>query len=69
MSAAEKRLVENLRHEFFEVAQHDAPLAIALQAQCDMMQDGDFHAARKLSTTIGQRLDLLAMAQTARGNK
>jgi len=60
MSAAEqKKLVANLRHEFFEVAVHDEPLAIILQAQCDLLQEGDFARAQKTTRAIAARLHQL----------
>ena len=56
-------LVEKLPTAFFILAKHDAPLAIALHAQVDLIEDGDFKAALKLNAAIATRLQLLAINQ------
>ena len=60
---AQQRLVEALPTAFFFLAKHDAPLAIALHAQVDLIEDGCFKEALKLNRTIATRLELLAVTQ------
>lgn len=60
---AQQKLVEALPTAFFMLAKQDAPLAIALHAQCDLVEDGDFRAALKLNKAISTRLELLAITQ------
>ena len=60
---AEQKLVEALPNLFFLIARHDAPLAIALHALCDLAEDGCFAEALKLNRAIATRLELLALAQ------
>jgi len=62
-AAAQDRLVEKLPTAFFILAKHDAPLAIALHAQVDLIEDGCFKEALKLNAAIATRLQLLALTQ------
>jgi hypothetical protein len=61
--ASQDHLVEKLPTAFFVMAKQDAPLAIALHAQVDLIEDGDFIAALKLNRAIATRLELLAVTQ------
>jgi len=63
--AAENKLVEKLPTAFFMLAKHDQPLAIALHAQVDLIEERDFKAALKLNRAIATRLELLAVNQEA----
>lgn len=63
MSPAEQALVADLPAGFAAVAETDMPLAIALKAQCDLIEEGDFLEAAKLNRTIDLRLRLLAAKQ------
>ncbi len=60
---AQARLVEKLPTAFFILAKRDAALAIALHAQVDLIEDGDFRAAVKLNRAIATRLELLAITE------
>lgn len=60
---AQTKLVEKLPGAFFALAKHDEPLAIAMHAQVDLIEDGDFKSALKLNAAIATRLQLLAITQ------
>ena len=60
---AEDKLVEKLPNLFFLIAKHDAPLAIALKALCDLAEEGDFARALKLNRAIATRLELLTVVR------
>jgi hypothetical protein len=60
---AQERLVEKLPTQFFLMAKHDAPLAIAMHALCDLIEDGCFREAYKLNQAIATRLELLAVTR------
>ena len=62
-AAAQNKLVEKLPTAFFILAKRDAALAIALHAQCDLVEDGCFREALKLNKAISTRLELLAITQ------
>ena len=60
---AQARLVEKLPTAFFILAKRDAALAIALHAQCDLVEEGSFTDALKLNRAIATRLELLAITE------
>lgn len=55
----QQKLVERLPHDFFLIAVKDPELAIATKALVDVLQDGDWEYALKLTTAITHRLDTL----------
>jgi hypothetical protein len=61
--SAEEKILAGLPHTFFVLAKRDVPLAIALHAQRDLVNDGDFADALKLNKAIATRLELLALTQ------
>jgi len=60
---AEQALADDLPDFFQALAAQDIPLAIAVKAQCDFIEEGDFAQAVKLNETINLRLRLLAAKQ------
>ncbi len=60
---AQARLVEKLPTSFFILAKRDAALAIALHAQCDLVEEGSFTDALTLNRAIATRLELLAITE------
>jgi len=60
---AQASLIEKLPTAFFILAKHDAPIAIALHAQVDLIEDGCFKEALTLNKAIATRLELLSLAQ------
>ncbi len=57
------KLVEALPTAFFILAKHDAPLAIAMHAQVDLIEDGCYAEALTLNAAIATRLNLLTITQ------
>ena len=63
--AATRKMLEGLQHEFFLIGVQDAPLAVAIHSQCELLRDGDFTDALTLHKAIGTRLELLVRAAQA----
>ena len=64
--AAQNALVEKLPTAFFVLAKRDPALAIAMHAQVDLVEDGDYADALKLNRAIATRLELLAVVEEKR---
>jgi hypothetical protein len=60
---SEQQLIAELPAGFQVVGAKDAPLALALKAQFDLIEEGAFGDAAKLNRAINTRLELLAIAE------
>ena len=61
--SAEQQLISELPESFRVIT--DAPLALAMKAQFDLIEEGAFGDAVKLNRAICTRLELLAIKEEA----
>lgn len=58
-----KELLNGFPPQLQRIASRDEPLALALKALLDLLEDSDFAEAKTLNEAIATRIELLAIKQ------